>query len=402
MTDTARRGIWRRLVIVADDLTGAADTAAAFGPSATVAVALDASSELPAADVIAVDTDSRHRSPTFAARTVRWAVRAASAAGLPVYKKIDSTLRGNIAVEIGAALHELSATALVCPAFPETGRTVLGGKLHVHGDPLENGDLQALFAGGGLRTTQLSLATVRQGVPAVVAAYTAHRANGFEVICADAVTDDDLRVLNDAAAELGPQVLLAGSAGLARVAVPESQPSTRPAAHRPGPVLTVLGSYASIALEQRAALTASGEVTEVALKAPFGLAQRTPAVAELAAVTGDALLVPDPDTPVDRSHAADVATSLAEVARQYAGPRREQLGGLVLAGGETARAVLLALGVSEFTVLGELEPGVVGSTVPALGGLPLVTKAGAFGGPGTLDRARRRLHDTAWPGSSHH
>jgi 4-hydroxythreonine-4-phosphate dehydrogenase len=75
--------------------------------------------------------------------------------------------------------------------------------------------------------------------------------------------------------------------------------------------------------------------------------------------------------------------------------RHTELAGVVLTGGETARAVLLAAGAHSFTVLGELDPGVVLSRVPALGNLPLVTKAGAFGEPATLDRARRTLHDRA-------
>jgi D-threonate/D-erythronate kinase len=380
-----------RLVVVADDLTGAADTAAAFGPIADVTVTLDAAAELPAADVVAIDTDSRHRSPEFAARAVRSAVRAATAAGHPLYKKIDSTLRGNIAAEVAAAGHELSATALVCPAFPDTGRTVVGGKLHVHGVPAENGDLPGLFTAAGLRTALLPLATVRKGVSEVVAAHSARRAEGVDVVCADAMTDEDLLVLATAATELGSEVLLTGSAGLARVLARAHSPHHRPRTARPGRVLTVLGSYAPIAREQRAVLATSGEVTEVALKAPFGPAERAVAAAGLAGAPGDALLLPDPRAALDRTRAAEVAAALAKVAKEYVEPRQATFGGLILTGGETARAVLLALDVTEFTVLGEIEPGVVHSLVPALGELPLVTKAGAFGDPATLDRARRRL-----------
>jgi uncharacterized protein YgbK (DUF1537 family) len=385
------------LVIVSDDLTGAADAAAAYGPFADVAVALDVTAELPAADVIAMDTDSRHRSPAFAAQAVRSAVRAAVAAGLPLYKKIDSTLRGNIGVEVASALHELSATALLAPSFPGTGRTVTGGILHVDGTPIERGDIRAHFAGTGLRTALVPLATVRQGAAAVVAAHTEHRADGAAVICADAVTDDDLEILDSAAAALGPRVLPVGSAGLTRVAVRGRRPRTRPAPPRPsGPVFTVLGSYSALAREQRAALTGSGEVTLVPLKAPFRLGEQRRAAERLAGIGGDTLLVPDPDAAVERAHATEVAAALAAVAQRCLNQRETAVGGLVLAGGETARAVLLALGVSGFTVLGELEPGVVHSIVPAGGpavrGVPLITKAGAFGDPATLERARRTLH----------
>ncbi|GAA5162690.1 MULTISPECIES: four-carbon acid sugar kinase family protein [Amycolatopsis] len=374
-----------RLVIVADDLTGAADAAAAYGPHA--AVALDTA--LPDTEVVAIDTDSRHRSPEFAARAVAAAVR--SAAGAPLYKKIDSTLRGNIAVEIAAALRELSATALLAPAFPDTGRTVTGGVLRA--GTTVRGDLRELFAGSGLSTALIPLDVVRSGPSAVVAAY---RSAAADVVCADAVTEADLEVLHAAGEALGPDVLLVGSAGLTRVAARKRglhAPSFPPAA--PGSVLTVLGSYSALAREQRAALMASGEVTTVAVKAPFGPAEQSIAGVELSTVEGDVLLVPDPGAPVERKHAAEVASALASVAGRYVTERRHALAGLVLTGGETARAVLLAAGVRGFAVLGELAPGVVRSAVPALGGLPLITKAGAFGAPDTLEHARRALHAPA-------
>ncbi|MDQ0380297.1 four-carbon acid sugar kinase family protein [Amycolatopsis thermophila] len=379
-----------RLVIVADDLTGAADAAAAYGPSAGVTVSLDASAPLPDAEIVAVDTDSRHRGPAFAAAAVTAAVRAAAAAGIPVYKKIDSTLRGNIAAEVGAALRELSATALLAPAFPGTGRTVTGGILRVNGESL--GDLRKLFHESGLRTALIPLETVRRGPSEVVAAY---RAADADVICADAETEHDLAVLAAAGAALGPDVLLVGSAGLTRVAARSRGTGARafpPPA--PGSVLTVLGSYSGPAREQRAALMASGEVTAVAVAvaAPFGPPQQDRALAQLSHADADLLLVPDPAAAVERRNAAAVAAALAAVAGRYLAAHRETLAGLVLTGGETARAVLLAAGVTRFEVLGEVEPGVVRARVPGLGGLPLITKAGAFGEPGTLDRARRTLH----------
>ncbi|GAB2964788.1 hypothetical protein LWP59_23735 [Amycolatopsis acidiphila] len=384
-----------RLVIVADDLTGAADAAAAYGPFDRVAVALDGSAALPDADVIAIDTDSRHRSPEFAARAVAAAVRGAADAGFPLYKKIDSTLRGNIAAEVGAALHELSATALLAPAFPGTGRTVTGGVLRV-GDTVR-GDLRELFAGTGLRTALIPLDVVRSGPSEVVAAY---RAAAADVVCADAVTEADLEVLHAAGTALGPDVLLVGSAGLTRVAARARGHRERPFPPAGGAaVLTVLGSYSGLAREQRAAMAASGEVTVVAVAAPFGLAEQRRAGAALSTSDGDVLLVPDPAAPVARADAAEVAGALASVAARHVARRRDTLAGLILAGGETARAVLLAAGVRGFTVLGELAPGVVRSAVPELGGLPLITKAGAFGAPDTLEHARRALHAPA--GASH-
>jgi len=66
---------------------------------------------------------------------------------------------------------------------------------------------------------------------------------------------------------------------------------------------------------------------------------------------------------------------------------REQIGGLVLTGGETARAVLSRLGIRALRVVGEVETGVP-ILVAEGSGLPVVTKAGDFGDNETLLRCR--------------
>jgi uncharacterized protein YgbK (DUF1537 family) len=86
-----------------------------------------------------------------------------------------------------------------------------------------------------------------------------------------------------------------------------------------------------------------------------------------------------------------VARALGAVAADCA--RSGALGGLILTGGETARAVSRALGATSLDLVGEVEPGVpltmlVGHTSS---GLLCVTKAGAFGSSGTLVRALDHL-----------
>jgi uncharacterized protein YgbK (DUF1537 family) len=401
-----------RLVVVADDLTGAADAAAAWGPDTEVAVVLSAE-ELPPAEVVAVDTDTRHCAPEEAAAPVAAAVRLGMQAGAALYKKIDSTLRGNIAVELSAALDALRSdglpvTALLAPAFPATGRTVVDGVLRVNGAPLPDkrgGDLQALFHGSRLRTASIGLELLRQGPAAVARAFTDRRIRGADVICCDAVTDEDLRILHDVSVKLGSGVLPVGSAGLIRVAVRRHSPEIIRPRRRRFPaepsVLTVVGSCSEVARAQYQVLTAAAGVRTIVLGDPFGATERATAAAPHR-LTQDALLVPDPDAPVNREHAAEVAAAMGEVGGRLLIELHERLAGLVLTGGETARAVLLAAGVRVIDVLGELEPGIVLSTIPALDNLPLITKAGAFGDAGTLDRARRLLHELSATSSTVH
>src|SRR5579859_4897692 len=133
--------------VVADDLTGANDTAVQFskqGFRAVVLLGVDSISRQGLdADVVVVDTASRDRSPESAADAVYTAAAALRASGVSLlYKKLDSTLRGNIAVEIQAALDAFDSPAcLVAPAFPALQRVTLGGYqlagLHLAGETRE-------------------------------------------------------------------------------------------------------------------------------------------------------------------------------------------------------------------------------------------------------------------------
>ncbi|MFL6055165.1 MAG: four-carbon acid sugar kinase family protein, partial [Actinoallomurus sp.] len=147
-----------RLVIVADDLTGAGDSAAPFAAHSSVAIAVAAEADWPAADIVAVDTDSRYAAQEVAAERVTAALRRTADSGARAFKKIDSLLRGNVAAEVRAAATALAgsrrpALAVVAAAFPATGRITRNGVVHVDGRPLtgrRSGDLAALLATAGL------------------------------------------------------------------------------------------------------------------------------------------------------------------------------------------------------------------------------------------------------------
>src|SRR4051812_10256876 len=132
-----------RFWVIADDLTGALDTAAPFAArgwrtcvvpwpgSSTLATATEWQRMAGASDVVVVDTSSRHVAPREAARRVRAAVTAAQgirrrrgADAYQLYKKIDSTLRGNVAAELAAFRATTGVARLpLAPAFPAQGRT---------------------------------------------------------------------------------------------------------------------------------------------------------------------------------------------------------------------------------------------------------------------------------------
>jgi uncharacterized protein YgbK (DUF1537 family) len=126
------------IVVIADDLSGAAELAgiaAAHGLRAEVHTRFQPGCR---ADVIAMDTDTRSKPAGEAARIVEAVTRAACAPGPEwLYKKTDSVLRGNIGSEVGAMLRVMGKQqAMLVPANPSRGRIIRGGKYLVNGQPL--------------------------------------------------------------------------------------------------------------------------------------------------------------------------------------------------------------------------------------------------------------------------
>jgi len=127
------------VIVIADDLSGAAELAGiafARGCAAEVQREFDPGSD---ADVIAVDTDSRHLSPEAATKKVEQVARAVIAAKPAwIYKKVDSVLRGNVQVEVEALLRAMETSlAVLVSANPSRGRTVVKGQLLIDGVPLD-------------------------------------------------------------------------------------------------------------------------------------------------------------------------------------------------------------------------------------------------------------------------
>ncbi|PZE61852.1 hypothetical protein DEI83_15460 [Curtobacterium sp. MCBD17_021] len=148
-------------------------------------------------------------------------------------------------------------------------------------------------------------------------------------------------------------------------------------------VLVVVGSYSGPARSQIDELVRRG-AEHVELRHRDDGEQA--ATDQITRAPGDVVVTPDLGIPVDKDNALDVAAALAATVTRSA----HRFDALVLTGGETARAVLDALGIDSVRVHGTVEPGVVLSSHPDHRPL-LVTKAGAFGDAGTLARTVRAL-----------
>src|SRR5687768_12848389 len=131
------------IAVIADDLTGAADTGVQLVRAGYRTAVFFRATEVLADDfdAVAFDTDSRTMPAGFAAKRVLDAAHAARGARI-VYKKLDSTLRGNLAAELAAVLNATRRErAVVAPAFPATGRSTVGGIQRVHGVPVDETEM---------------------------------------------------------------------------------------------------------------------------------------------------------------------------------------------------------------------------------------------------------------------
>jgi uncharacterized protein YgbK (DUF1537 family) len=323
------------LRLLADDLSGALDSAAPFAAGgAPVPVAWDERA-IPPGDDLALDSETRDATAGEAAARVA-ALAPFLSDGAPAFKKIDSCLRGQPAAEIAAVVRGgRFRTTVIAPAHPRQGRITRDGRQLLrcgHGWRPLAVDLPAELAAQGL-------AVVRRTLPDAAGAF----------LC-DATTPRDLDRVAAAGRALPGPVLWCGSGGLAR-ALAGATPAIAAAAVVRPPALILVGSAHPVTAAQLALLPA-------------------PAPDRLRI---ERLGLPDGTAPaVARAALARLVQGLAAAP----GPAT-----LVVAGGETLLRLCRALGTVRLEVEGEVEPGVavsrmVGGRWP---GTAVISKSGGFG-----------------------
>ncbi len=421
----------KKIAVIADDLTGANDTGVQFSKQGLDTVVLLGAKNFAAslaAHVVVIDTNSRALPAGKARAKAAEAARLVKAGGIgTVYKKVDSTLRGNLGPEIDAIMDECGLkTAVVAPAFPKNGRVTVGGLHLLHGVPVEASEiardpkmpvressLPALLAGQTRRkVAHIGLKTMLAGETAIAAELARLAGEGAEVIVCDAWQDEQLKHLAAAIVAGLPAALWVGSAGLAEY-LPAAL-GLSGGAKRRYPVAEIAGSVSKVNRIQVAKLSERPDVASI-MVTPSALLTPATRQAEIdrcyaAAVAAvrdgkNAVLASgysDDIVAATRSEAKAlgldgqqtgtlIADSLGEIGRLLA--ENLPLGGLVLTGGDIAVAVCAALGATGIKVTREVAPGVpVGELQGGRKeGLRVVTKAGAFGGDDVLVKALETL-----------
>lgn len=363
--------------IIADDLTSATDGASSFLGSGYTPLIKRGSSVSGHASIVSIDTNSRTLSADEAGKVTADAVHALRQAGI-LYKTIDSTLRGHIRAEIAAAFTASGRRRLVvAPAFPEAGRVTVDGIQFVNGIPV-NESVYGRDPVHPARTSRISdLIDPSLGSPVVLGC---KRSDTYVPDAAILVLDADSQdALNQQVASIpDPEtVLWVGSPGLAIAlaslvtATPEAQPVTVGTANR---VLIVAGSANPVSREQCETLRREG----------------VSVVTQLTDAPIDARMV-CLQAPQQRQDPAAVLTDLATQAS--AAITRNEFDAVIATGGETMAAILDRIGISQFYLSREIEPGFPIGHVKGEDGqiLTIAMKAGGFGSPSTLHNAAHEI-----------
>lgn len=407
-----------RALIVADDLTGATDTAHAFAKRGyRTTVQVDLEREPPDMTVLAVNTDSRYADPETAEQRVRRAVSGTDA-GI-VYGKVDSTLRGNVRPETRSAMGCGFDVALFAPASPAVGRLTADGYHLVDGRLLSDTEyvdnpnapssahLPTLFADPDHPSRHLGIGTVAAGSESVREAIA--EAPADSMFTCDAVHDRHLGAIAQGGRMASRNTLYVGSAGLAEHVTIPGDPD-----HEPGRVvgdggaLGIVGSVSERSLEQLAALPEELVIAidpEDLLDDPESAGREAGRrAAGRLAVDEHVVVTAAPDRAwVERTLDLGRERGLGgnvirkRVARALASAAHagiEDAAGLFVTGGDVAMAVFDTLDVRALSLSGaEVEAGIPVSRLDGgiADGLPVVTKAGGFGGRETVVNCLRSL-----------
>jgi uncharacterized protein YgbK (DUF1537 family) len=425
----------QRFYIIADDLTGANDAGvqlSKIGISSTVFLDYKDSSLQSTEDVAIIDTDSRAISEEAAYDKVYNASSIFRKQGYEqVYKKMDSTIRGNVAAELAALVSVYQPEmVVVAPAFPKMNRKTINGYQYVNGErvsetefgrdpktPVKDSFIQNLFKkyvdDRICLIDQDLLNSENENLMKFIVENTGQGTTWF--IC-DASTDEDLNIVAETFAKLNKKTVWAGSAGLIEY-LPDALQLKKAENNQQEKLaitktLTVSASLSMVTKQQLEMVKTMADSHFVEID-PVDLIKKTYSVPkiieEFAKHSSKKHFVLFVESSVENRQATkQLGTQLSQGNTQISEAISMELGviakaivnsipainGLILTGGDTAKAVCNQLNMNQMQLYTEIEAGL------PLGKLSnptnarrywTVTKAGGFGNEHSLLNALKYM-----------
>ncbi len=394
---------------MADDLTGALDTALQFQKVGLKTIVSSRPNVWPVeSQVTAITTETRHIGPDQAAARVKESARLLQSPH-NLYKKTDSLLRGNIGAELRAILTSMDVPTLVfSPAFPSGGRTTIDGIHKINGLPVADADPgrdpitpvreshipSLLQIDAGISSSSIPLSVIRAGPEAIAKAFETHRATGTEVLVPDVQTDDDLKVIVSAMEATDLTLVSAGSAGLAEHLAQQCTfpPLPPPALAQSSFVAAIVGTPNT---HTRRQIDRAVSVLKARRIPVHSMKDSLHAISEARSVwqTNHGVIFDATAPGSTPNH--NMRVQQFEIIRSlgYALGLETPGIGLILTGGDTARVALEGLQIDAIEIIDEVEWGVpLGhSYASSKVAIPIVTKGGTMGSSNAIVAAFQRL-----------
>jgi uncharacterized protein YgbK (DUF1537 family) len=383
------------IVVIADDITGAAEIAAIgwrWGLSAQVQTTLAPRAE---ADLVAIDTDTRSATTDTARRIV--GDLSERLRTLPVqwcFKKVDSVLRGNVGAELEVLMKALGKTrTILAPANPSKGRVIVDGRYYIDRIPLDETEFAHDPEHPAPSSFVTDLLNVYEGCPVHISHWAAYAGRETGVVVAHAETTADLARWAEC---LDEHTLAAGGADFFTGILERRLPCSSVVPREPlkpiqGPKLFVCGSRCETSRRAIAeacrigipvcprpeALLTNPRPGDEGLLGPWA----DDIVAALAASECAVIAMGQPER-YSAPSALDVRTQVATLVQQVAD--RTRIREVFIEGGATAGVILRRLGWDTLDVRGEYGPGVVRLGVKGSPEQAVTLKPGSYPWPDGL------------------
>jgi len=429
------------IYVIADDLTGATDTGVQLskqGYNTVVSIAnLSEKFEMKklqinGADVFVIDTETRESTSEKARERITNLFSGLQLTAEDIiYKKVDSTLRGNIGVEIGEIMKELKKDICIfTPSFPTNSRIVSGGYLLVQNEPLGvseyyNGALNSgdasyipylLEQQTNLPVGRIDLKEVIKGEKCILNGLNELYKAGKKIIVIDAINDKHLKNIIISSSNFAGSVLLAGSAGLAnylsKICIKKKSPKTYRGVKNNSFVI-VGGSRNNILDSQIEYLKKKMGVFEIKINVKKIFEEKEQSFKQYLKkakeeVKNEKHIVIRPDPVFKKENVIerlkiDSNLSFRElevIIRNFLGEltamiiKECSINNVIITGGDTSIGVCRALGINNLKIHNEILPGIPLSTSRTNNhNVRLVTKAGGFGEADTLYKLINKLID---------
>ncbi|WIM83634.1 four-carbon acid sugar kinase family protein [Gallibacterium anatis] len=396
------------IVVIADDLTGANDTAVQFykkGLTVDMVFALQQVNESNASDVLVINTDSRSLMIENAQKCIFAIGEHLNLEQKQIYKKVDSTLRGNIGAELEACLSVSDRNvAIFCPALPSANRIVKDGVCFVDGKPLLETEFATDPKTPVISSNVNKIIENQTNIPVVIVnmdlfseseiiQQIKNRQFNKTIFSFDAKNDDDLKKISQIIKKIDFPIIASGSSGLAKYVFSKSLSDL--------PVLFVIGSMSKKINEQVELLRSEMVIDFISINAERLLVDQQ---YQLSLIKDMSLILLNKNNLIIKTEgSSEVRGKIDELCDKFSLTRVElgerigdslsslvisllnnidkNISGLFLTGGDIAMKVIKELKLSNYHIAGEIESGVPYGYFSDndFSGIPIITKAGAFG-----------------------